>query len=93
MQKHIRIFRKFYGIGDQDPPLICAVCPRQMNDAHHIHSRGLKGFEWKGKWYDINDILNLIPLCRDHHNGAHGGEFTKEYLLEINEIRILKWSK
>ncbi len=93
MQKHIKVFRSFYGIGDQDQPPSCALCPAQCNDIHHVHSRGLKGFEYKGEWYDINDILNLIPLCREHHNGAHGGEFTKEYLLKTNEIRILNHGK
>jgi len=93
MQRHIKVFREFYGIGDQDPPLICALCPKQMNDVHHIHSRGLKGFEYKGEYFDINHILNLIPLCREDHNGAHGGKYTKDYLLKINEKRTLLWSK
>lgn len=93
MQKHLKVFTEFYGIGEQDPPKPCYICGRNQSEVHHIHSRGLKGFEWKEEQYDINHILNLIPLCRDHHNGAHGGEFTKEYLLEINEKRILQWSR
>ena len=87
-QKHITVYRKFFGIGDQDAPLSCEMkCGKQINDIHHIHSRGLKGFDHNGKHYDINDILNLIGLCRQCHNKAHGGELTKDQLLIVTENR------
>lgn len=93
MQKHIKVYRKFYGIGDQDQQPTCALCPEQANDIHHIHSRGLKAFMYNGCSYGINEILNLIALCRKHHEDAHGGEYTKDYLLAKNEILILRWYK
>ena len=93
MQKHIKIFREFYGIGDQDQPPSCAICNRNPTEIHHVTSRGLKSFEWKGEAFDINHILNLIALCRDCHSLAHGGTHTKHYLYKINEARILNESK
>jgi len=88
-QKHISVFRKFYDIGDQDPSPPCSFCGNQGHDIHHIYSRGLKGFEDNGKHYDINDILNLISLCRKCHDLAHGGGLTKGQLLLRNKYMIL----
>ena len=79
-QKHITVYRKFFDIGDQDiiPP--CEFCGNHGNDIHHIESRGLKGFYHNEKYYDINDIFNLILLCRKCHDKAHGGGITKGQL-------------
>ena len=85
-QKHITVYRKFFSIGDQDATPPCEMnCGNQMNDIHHIHSRGLKGFDYDGKHYDINDILNLIGLCRNCHEKAHGGGLTKDQLFVRHE--------
>ena len=91
MQKHIKVYREFYRIGEDD--IILCHCGAVSVDIHHIFSRGLKFFFHNGCGYDINDILNLIGLCRDCHNKAHGGKLTREYLLKINEKCILQWSK
>ncbi len=90
MQKHIRVYRQFFEIGDQD---LCG-CERcdsyQGGEIHHIHSRGLKGFIRNTVWYDINDILNLIYLCRDCHNMAHRNQLEKEELFVIHGMTIEK---
>ena len=92
MQKHIKVYREYFKIGDQDPTPNCEVCNRQGNDIHHITSRGLKTFEYLHKDYnDINHILNLIALCRDCHNLAHAGTYTKNHLYKIHRNRILQW--
>lgn len=81
-QTHIKVYREFFDIGDQHAPIPCEMrCGKTIVDIHHIHSRGLKGFDHNGKHYDINDILNLIGLCRKCHDKAHGGELTKGQLL------------
>lgn len=93
MQKHIKVYREFFKIGDQDITL-CEICNSVAVDIHHITSRGLKSFKYEGKWhYDINDILNLIGLCRKCHYKAHGNKLTKEYLYKAHKLRILQWSK
>lgn len=90
MQNHIKVYREFYGIGDQDATPSCSICGLNNGvQIHHIHSRGLKTFKYEGKQHGINDILNLIALCRDHHSDAHGGGLSKEFLLKTNEISIL----
>ena len=89
-QKHITVYRKFFEIGDQDPTPCCEICRRQGNEIHHIYSRGLKGFEDNGKWYDINDILNLILLCRKCHEEAHGGGLSKGQLLLRHKYVMLQ---
>ena len=48
MQRHIKVYREFFKIGDQDI-VLCEVCNRVAADIHHITSRGLKSFEYKGK--------------------------------------------
>ena len=91
-QKHIKVYREFFGIGDQDIQPPCELCGKNGIEIHHITSRGLKSFECIGVIYDdINDILNLIGLCRDCHNKAHGGELSKENLYKIHYNRILLW--
>lgn len=88
-QKHIKVYREFFKIGDQDI-VLCELCSKQANDIHHITSRGLKSFECMTIVYDdINNILNLIGLCRDCHNKAHGGELSKENLYKIHYNHIL----
>ena len=61
MKKHIKVYRDFFSIGDQDVPL-CEHCKSSKSvEIHHIFGRG------KGK--DI--IENLIGLCRQCHKAAH----------------------
>lgn len=92
MQKHIKVYREFYRIGEDDT-MMCSVCPTVAVDIHHITSRGLKSFEYKGKQYnDINNILNLIGLCRSCHNKAHGNIFSKDFLYGMNKKGISEWS-
>jgi len=91
MQKHIKVYREFFEIGDQDISL-CEVCNAVAVDIHHITSRGLKTFEWCGDTYHINDILNLIGLCRDCHNDAHSNIIGKNYLYTRHQFHILQWS-
>ncbi len=83
-QRHITVYRKFFRVGDQDV-YECERCTgNQGCEIHHIYSRGLPGFEYKGFYYEVNDILNLILVCRDCHDLAHGGGLTKEDLFEIH---------
>lgn len=83
-QKHIVVYRKFFCIGDQDL-YGCERCDSyQGGEIHHIHSRGLSGFFRNDFWYEIDDILNLIYLCRKCHDMAHGNKIEKEELFAIH---------
>jgi len=61
MTKHCRIYMKYFDYGEQDV-ILCEACGRPAKDIHHIEGRG------KGK--DV--IENLIALCRQCHDRAHG---------------------
>jgi 5-methylcytosine-specific restriction endonuclease McrA len=61
MTPHVKIYLACTGKGIDDF-VPCEICGKRANDIHHIHGRG------KGK--DV--ISNLMALCRDHHNSAHG---------------------
>ena len=81
MQNHTKVYFKYfdYGIDDVVP---CEVCGKRAADVHHINGRG------KGK--DVID--NLMGLCREHHNAAHGIGKTylhKDVLTEIHRQFIL----
>ena len=61
MTKHCKIYFAYFGYGI-DSFIPCEVCGKKAVDIHHIHGRG------KGK--DV--IENIMALCRNHHNAAHG---------------------
>jgi len=86
MQKHTRIYMKYFDYGEQDV-ILCEVCQCQACDIHHINGRG------KGK--DV--IKNLMALCRDCHTKAHEGKLSKSELqyihnnfLQGNRIKFIK---
>ena len=75
-KKHTKIFMKHHGYGEQDN-VPCAVCGCNAVDIHHIEPKGMGG-------RDMNDIDNLIALCRRCHEMAHTHVLTKHYLKSIN---------
>ena len=58
---HTKVYMKHFGYGIDDV-VLCEVCGVKAVDIHHINGRG--------KGMDV--ISNLMALCRDHHNSAHG---------------------
>jgi len=64
MQRHTRIFFKYWGFGDQYTPDCWAEnCGKPAVDIHHIIGRGQGGDPKKIR----DSIDNLIPLCRECH--------------------------
>ena len=87
VKKYIRNYYKFHDIGEGEF-LYCRICIGVAQDLHHIHIKGMGGRKKvliNGKEFDIDDPINLIPLCREHHSQAHGGKWTKEYLIDLNK--------
>lgn len=82
MQKHTKVYCDYFGIGEQDVPE-CEICTNRLRDVHHVYPKGMGGrktFEHKGKTYDINDIKNLMGLCRRDHDLAHENKHSKSFL-------------
>jgi 5-methylcytosine-specific restriction endonuclease McrA len=80
MQKHTKIYLEFYGF-DESSWIACQVClARAAVDIHHITPRSQWGSKRKG---DQDSIVNLIALCRDCHDRAHGGYLKRDKLMNI----------
>lgn len=63
MQKHIKNFRNHYQIAELEV-VMCQHCnKRQAADIHHIIFKSQGGSD---------EIENLIALCRECHDKAHG---------------------
>jgi len=79
MQKYIKNFLKDRGLDETDY-IECELptCGKPSEKPHHIVFRSQRG---------TDEASNLIALCREHHDIAHGKvkglALTKEYLLGI----------
>jgi len=78
VKKHVKIYCDYFGHGEQSF-IACEVCGSVAVDIHHIVYRSQLG---------KNNIENLMALCRDHHNAAHSGKLTKEYLTKIHRKNL-----
>jgi len=86
MQKHTRIYMKYFDYGEQSF-IPCEACGNRANDVHHVNGRGK----------DKDVITNLMALCRDCHTKAHEGKLSKSELqyihnnfLQGNRIKFIK---
>ena len=61
MTKHCKIYLACTGAGI-DSYVPCEICGKRAVDIHHIHGRGI----------GCDVFENLMALCREHHNAAHG---------------------
>jgi hypothetical protein len=75
MQKHTKVYLKYFGLGEQDF-IPCEICGQKAVDIHHLEGRG------KGK--DV--IENLMALCRRHHTYAHEGKIDKIVFIERHKM-------
>lgn len=73
MQKHTKIYLKYFDYGEQDF-IPCEACGRPAVDIHHIDGRG------PGK--DV--IENLMALCRKCHELANTEKLSKGLLQYIH---------
>lgn len=75
MKRHIKNYLKHFGYGEQDL-IMCEVCgKRKAVDIHHIEIKGMGGQKKRAK--ELDDVSNLIALCRGCHEDAHNGELSK----------------
>jgi len=75
VQKHTKIYYRYFDYGEQDI-VPCEACGRPAVDIHHINGR-------IGK--DANNIENIMAVCRKCHDLAHGEKISKGELLYIHK--------
>jgi len=79
-RNHIKNYRKFFNLGEQDI-VLCELCRKTAQDIHHIEYRSHNGGD---------EITNLIALCREDHTLAHAGRIKNWELQKIIDIRHSK---
>lgn len=88
MQKHTKIYFDHFHYGEQDA-IRCEWCGKIAVDIHHIYPRSTgKTFKHNRVGLDINDIQNLIALCRKCHEQAHDYTLTKGALWVCHQQTI-----
>ena len=82
MKKHIKVFLKYWGLGEQDF-IVCLGCEKaQATDVHHVSKRQMGGSKKK----DIP--TNLAPLCRVCHTRADTNKHFNKYIDDKLQERI-----
>lgn len=90
MKPHTKVYFNYFGYGEQDT-MPCEICGNIAVDIHHIYLKGMGGrktFDLNDKTYDIDDIINLIALCRPDHDKAHKNEHSKDFLIFAHKCTI-----
>lgn len=80
MKPYTKVYMDFFGYGIQDY-VPCEICQNRCVDVHHILTR-------KRRPDLINDINNLMGLCRECHEKFGDREPFLDYLQRIHNIRI-----
>ena len=88
MVKYIKVYMDYFDFKTQSE-IMCEACGRPAEDIHHIHGRGK----------DMDNIKNLMALCRECHNRAHSSkdyvskeefQYIHNNFLMGNRIKFLK---
>jgi hypothetical protein len=85
MRKHVKIYMKHFGYGEQDF-IPSEVSGARATDIHHIEPKGMGGSKTK------DYIENLIALTREEHERAHADREFNAYIKELHLSRIKKGS-
>ena len=82
MKKHIKVYMKHFGYGEQDLIMCEMGFLAPATDIHHILFKSQGG---------TDEIDNLVALCRDCHDAAHGKipgkTLSRETLFKVVEAR------
>ena len=76
MKNHVKVYYEFNRITPGDW-VGCRVCGSTANDIHHIEPKGMGGRP------NADTPDNLIALCRECHEKAHGNIYTKDFLKSL----------
>lgn len=77
MKKHTEIYMRHFGYDTSDF-IGCEVCGKKAVDIHHIINRGM------GATKQLNDIVNLMAMCRECHVRYGDKKQYAEYLQRVH---------
>ena len=80
MKSYTKVYLKYFGYCEQDV-ILCEICGLRAVDIHHIETR-------KRRSDLINEINNLMALCRVCHVQYGDKKQFKEYLNEIHQNKL-----
>ena len=81
MKKHTKIYFDYFGYGI-DSVILCEVCGAKAVDLHHIFRRGMGGSK------EVDNIENIMALCREHHIEYGDKKQYMEYLKNKHKEKL-----
>jgi 5-methylcytosine-specific restriction endonuclease McrA len=81
MQKHIKIYLKYFGYDTSDF-IPCEMCGLKAQDIHHIEARGMGGSK------HADTIENIMALCRQCHIDFGDKKQHKEMLKVVHKVKM-----
>ena len=84
MKAHVKTYLDFFGY-DEASFIKCEICQAKAVDIHHIKARGMGGTKERF----INQIENLMGLCRDCHIKYGDKTEYMEFLQQIHRKVLL----
>ncbi len=80
MKSYTKVYLKHFNYSESDF-IPCEVCERKAVDIHHIQARS-------GNIKLLNDITNLMALCREHHVEYGDKKQHKEFLQKLHNQKL-----
>lgn len=81
MKQHIKNYYQAFGY-DESSFIACEICGKPAKDVHHVEPRSKFGSK---NLADMDNVNNLVALCRKCHNDAHGVA-SRDVKLQLKEI-------
>jgi 5-methylcytosine-specific restriction endonuclease McrA len=76
MKSYVKKYLEYFGYGPEDF-IPCEICSKKAVDIHHVEPRS--------KRMDLlNDIQNIMALCRECHNKYGDVPEKKDWLRDIH---------
>jgi len=85
MTKYLKTYLDYFGMDTSDF-IPCEICMAKAVDIHHIEARGMGGTSDP----KINEIGNLMALCRSCHDYYGDKKQYKDFIKSIHLQRMRK---
>lgn len=84
MERHIRIYNRHFDIGAQDFRQ-CEITGRRGRELHHIFGRVMNEHLSSRGITDVDDVRNVMALCREAHEFYGQKEQFNDWLWDIHQ--------